>query len=295
MTRPLIGVTGPDRGGGAAWIFTRRAIRAAGGEAVRLRPSRRKIELSDLSGLVLGGGADLQPALESDTLPDATTDVARDGAPAGASVHPIADQAAATRADAQADSGAETNVDTAASANVPANPEAEEIAEAVVDLRRRKATRTLVNPRDRDDMEHEILAHALERRLPVLGICRGMQLINVHLGGTLHDEIRGFYTEVAYMKTVLPRKIVRLLPDSRLARALDAEICRVNALHHQAVDQLGNEVRAVAWESTEIVQAIESDAHPFVIGVQWHPEYLPQVRRQRALFQKLVAAARGSR
>ncbi|WP_207455432.1 gamma-glutamyl-gamma-aminobutyrate hydrolase family protein [Azospirillum sp. SYSU D00513] len=145
----------------------------------------------------------------------------------------------------------------------------------------------------RDRLELNALDCAEKRRLPVLGICRGSQMINVHRGGTLHMDIHEVYEEAQRMRTVLPRKRIRIEPDSRLYGILGIGECRVNALHHQSVNRLGDGLRTVARERSGVVQGIESANHPFLIGVQWHPEYLVADERQQGLFRTLVDASAG--
>ncbi len=147
---------------------------------------------------------------------------------------------------------------------------------------------------ERDRLELSALDGAAARRLPVLGICRGSQMINVHRGGSLLTDIHEMYEEAPRLRTVLPRKRIRIDPRSHLYRILGISECRVNALHHQAVDRLGDGLRVVARETAGIVQGIEAASHPFLIGVQWHPEYLVADPRQQALFRALAATAAGT-
>lgn len=145
---------------------------------------------------------------------------------------------------------------------------------------------------DRDRLELALLAHARAARLPVLGICRGAQMINVFEGGTLHEDIHAVYVEAPRQRTVLPRKTVHVAAGSRLGRILDATTYRVNALHHQSVDRLGDGLEIVARDDHDMVQAIEGTTPRYLIGVQWHPEFLMLDRGQQRLFRHLVAAAR---
>jgi len=92
---------------------------------------------------------------------------------------------------------------------------------------------------ERDKMELSLLKAALPRQLPILGICRGSQMLNVALGGTLHTDIYEVYVQAPKMRTVLPKKRVVIEADSRLDRILRCNPCLVNALHHQSVDRLG--------------------------------------------------------
>lgn len=148
---------------------------------------------------------------------------------------------------------------------------------------------------ERDRLEIDMLHPALQARMPVLGICRGAQMINVALGGTLHTDIHAVYEAAPRMRTVLPKKLVRIDPASRLAGIMRCDPCRVNALHHQSVDRLGKGLGVVARDEAGIVQAIEGGGEAFVLGVQWHPELLPLRSPQQRLFTALVDAARRPR
>jgi putative glutamine amidotransferase len=147
----------------------------------------------------------------------------------------------------------------------------------------------------RDDMERSFIRHALYHDLPVLGICRGAQLMNVALGGSLHQNIEHFYTEETYnVRSILPRKHIVVTGGSRLQEILGVAESRVNALHDQSIDRLGDGVTVSAVEGNGVIQAIESPAQRFFIGVQWHPEYMPQSKRQMGLFRELLHSARGA-
>jgi len=148
---------------------------------------------------------------------------------------------------------------------------------------------------ERDLLELRVLREALPQGLPVLGICRGAQMINVALGGNLHTDIYEVYVKAPRMRTVLAKKTVAIEPGSRLDRVLRCNPCRVNALHHQSVDRLGEGLRIVARDEAGVVQAIETTADRFILGVQWHPELLVFRRPQQRLFEALVDAARGPR
>lgn len=147
----------------------------------------------------------------------------------------------------------------------------------------------------RDALEQRLITEARDRNLPRLGICRGMQLLNVAAGGTLHQDLEGFYEEHPAIRSVLPRKRIEIAEDSRLARILAMTRVRVNALHSQAIDDLGDHMMACAHEASGVIQAIEQTGPSFALGVQWHPEYLPQRPEQRALFEALARAASAGR
>jgi putative glutamine amidotransferase len=145
---------------------------------------------------------------------------------------------------------------------------------------------------DRDAMERGIVEGCFEAGKPVLGICRGSQMLNIALGGTLHQDAYGVYRSSRMHRTILPRKDVEIVEETRLAAIAGTEPMRVNALHTQAVDQLGQGLRVAARDPGGMIQAIERDRAPFALGVQWHPEHLFYARRQRRIFKALVAAAR---
>jgi putative glutamine amidotransferase len=144
----------------------------------------------------------------------------------------------------------------------------------------------------RDALEHGLARDALLRNLPVLGICRGAQMLNIAAGGSLHQNAWEVYPTSRPVTTVLPKREIRVEANARLALITGTDPMRVNALHSQSVDRLGEGFRVAATDSGGMVQAIERTQDPFALGVQWHPEYLLYARRQRALFRALVTAAR---
>ena len=138
----------------------------------------------------------------------------------------------------------------------------------------------------RDAWEWLLLDEAVKRRLPVIGICRGCQLINVYFGGTLWQDLPSERPgEVKHRGTHLHG--VRLEASSRLARSLGATEMQVNTSHHQAVRDLAPGFRAVAFAPDGVVEAIESETLP-VVGVQFHPEKL-FVLKNRGEFRALFA------
>ncbi|WP_168012039.1 gamma-glutamyl-gamma-aminobutyrate hydrolase family protein [Halomonas salinarum] len=144
---------------------------------------------------------------------------------------------------------------------------------------------------DRDALELDLLERFIPTHCPVLGICRGAQLINVYLGGTLDADIYTTYEGLKRRRTVLPRKTVDIVADSLLHRILDVSWCRINSLHHQAVQEAGDGIAIVARDRDGLVQGIESRKHDFLIGVQWHPEWLIFNRPQQRLIRALVKAS----
>lgn len=127
----------------------------------------------------------------------------------------------------------------------------------------------------RDLFELALYRAARERGLPILGICRGIQLINVAEGGSLFQHVPALPDGIQHSQVDIggaPSHNVTLESDSRLARALAASEVRTNSYHHQAVDRLGERLRVVGRTADGLAEAVESSGPEFVLGVQWHPE-----------------------
>jgi gamma-glutamyl-gamma-aminobutyrate hydrolase PuuD len=141
----------------------------------------------------------------------------------------------------------------------------------------------------RDEAELALVRAALDRDLPFLGICRGLQVLNVALGGTLIQHVPDVVGGPDHSPApgVYGRSPVRVEPGSRVAEAVGDTAPLVRHYHHQAIDRLGTGLRAVAWADDGIIEAAELPGRPFALGVQWHPE----VGSDPALFRSLVAAA----
>lgn len=142
----------------------------------------------------------------------------------------------------------------------------------------------------RDAWEFDLLRGALERDLPVLGVCRGMQLLNVALGGDLvqhlPEQVGGEEHQIA--PATYNRQAVVISPGSRLGGIM-GHSAKVPCYHHQAVGRLGSGLRATAWSADESVEAVELPDHRFALGVQWHPEADPADTR---LFDAFVLTSR---
>lgn len=147
---------------------------------------------------------------------------------------------------------------------------------------------TVVRP-DRDAAEIALLAAALDAGVPVLGICRGMQLMNVALGGTLIQHLPDVVGHEEHSPTpgTMGAHEVTVGPAGRLSVVLGVGTRLVPTHHHQGVDKLGAGLIPTAWAPDGTVEAIEIDA-TFAMGVQWHPE----AGDDPALFHALVEAAR---
>jgi putative glutamine amidotransferase len=251
--RPLIGVTGPRRGGWPAWVFTRWAIHRAGGRALRIT-SASGLALDTLQGLVIGGGADVsEPQADTPLEPAPPPNRVR----------------------------------------WPRKLLDSLLAPLVLLVRLIASTRRHGVDPSRDAMELSLLDHARARDLPVLGICRGSQLMNLAEGGTLVRDVNALYDERPQLYTVLPRREVRVREGSVLHRIVGRSELLVNSLHFHAVQEPGRGFAIVAAEPTGVPQAIEHSGRRFWLGVQWHPEYLPQQHSHQELFRALCEAAQG--
>jgi putative glutamine amidotransferase len=151
---------------------------------------------------------------------------------------------------------------------------------------------------DRDRLEIALVEHALGRRLPVLAICRGVQVLNVALGGSLYQDVPSqIDTQVQHDQTRPrhePTHKVTIEEDSRLADVLGATQLEVNSFHHQGIKALGRGLRAVAHSDDGLIEGAElPERERFVLGVQWHPEELavhPDGDSARRLFRALIGA-----
>lgn len=148
--------------------------------------------------------------------------------------------------------------------------------------------------RERDQLELKIIERALLSQVPLLGICRGAQLINVVLGGTLFKDIRPMREHTPNKWSILPIKDVQLYRHTQLGSLLSRDVFRVNSLHNQAIDKLGAGLQLAATDKDGFTQAVELREANFVVGVQWHPEYLPYKKTQRQLMNAFANAVKHS-
>lgn len=150
--------------------------------------------------------------------------------------------------------------------------------------------------RERDELEWHVLGYAMAHRLPLLGICRGAQVLNIYCGGSLFQDLVRDLPGVTLRDSYMASKRIALEPGSMVASVMGVHAVHVNSLHRQGIDRLGRGLRIAARDDHGIVQAIEwaerDAADRFVIGVQWHPEYLPLRPSHQRLFRALVEAAR---
>jgi len=148
----------------------------------------------------------------------------------------------------------------------------------------------------REEADRTLLDHAFATGKPVLAICYGVQHLNVHLGGSLIQNIStepGFHLQHEDKDGVYPDHSVRLEPGSRLAVIAGNLEPRVNSSHHQSVRAPGRGLRVTAHAPDSIIEAVEWDADSnWIVGVQWHPERMEGDAFAAALFRQLVAVAR---
>ena len=146
-----------------------------------------------------------------------------------------------------------------------------------------------------DRFELELARRADARGLPILAVCRGAQALNVARGGTLHQHLPDRPGVTLDHRQSKPGNVVThdvsIAPGSKLARTMKRRRARVNSFHHQAVNRLGDGLRAVAWSSDGVIEGIEAPGRDFLLGVQWHVECLIERPGHAALFTALVAAA----
>ncbi len=160
--------------------------------------------------------------------------------------------------------------------------------------------RTATNDQ-RDNFELLLTQKALEKNMPFLGICRGMQMLNVVCGGNLIQHIPDYIKSQAGVATAINHEqpapkhtlshSITIEPNTILANLSgNKQTCMVNSSHHQAVGKIGEGLRVAATAPDGIIEAIESINHKFVIGVEWHPEYLNPNDLDLNLFKGLIEA-----
>jgi putative glutamine amidotransferase len=148
---------------------------------------------------------------------------------------------------------------------------------------------------DRDRVEMHLLQALIQVGKPFLGICRGCQVINVAMGGTLFEDLpEQFLRRVQHDNHDQPRNYlahhVEIDPNSHLAKILKTDDAQVNSLHHQGVRQLAQTLRAAVIAPDGLIEAFELPNYSFGLAVQWHPEELQEYEPMRSLFQAFVGS-----
>jgi putative glutamine amidotransferase len=157
------------------------------------------------------------------------------------------------------------------------------------------------SPDDKRDMfELNLIDKAMDKKLPILGICRGLQLLNVKLGGSLYqdiqEEMKGSIRHDWHEENSKPLSRASLVhqlsldQNSRLHNLIGKDTIEVNSLHHQGIKNLGKNLTATAHSPDGLVEAIEMADYPYLVGVQWHPEELYSIPVWRNLIDDFIKA-----
>jgi putative glutamine amidotransferase len=143
----------------------------------------------------------------------------------------------------------------------------------------------------RDNTDFRLLSHAETLGIPVLGICRGAQLINIFRGGSLCQNVTPLRKHTKHRPLLLPLQTVRLVQGSRLINVMKYPVIGANRIHSQSIKRLGRHLRVVGVDKDCFVQAIENTTGQWLMGIQWHPEYLMYHAGHRRIFRHFVQAA----
>ncbi|GAB6138693.1 gamma-glutamyl-gamma-aminobutyrate hydrolase family protein [Halanaerobaculum tunisiense] len=146
----------------------------------------------------------------------------------------------------------------------------------------------------RDQFELKLLDKVIQAGKPILGICRGLQLINVYYNGTLYQDLDHYQTETKHHQALeFPKWYqvheVELRTDSHLAQAFGREQIRTNSLHHQVIKEVGDNLEVTAIAADGVIEAIEQPGDSFLVAVQWHPEMMfEEIAEQTNLFKYFI-------
>lgn len=247
--QPKIAITGPNKSGLTAWLFTSFNIRLANGKPCRITPSQFD-GVIDYDGIIIGGGSDIHPEnYKKEPIPKVSRSVWL---------------------------------------------KVKEWLLYPMEFFNRMGSSGY--DKERDEMEIKFIHYALDNNIPILGICRGHQLLNAELGGSMYESTLPLLKHETRIRSPFPRKkVLYTTHDSLISKIAGDDPLKVNAIHSQAVAQPANSLKVTAKEEAGINQVIESKKSEKVLGVQWHPEYLFYMKAHRNIFNWLVAEAKNDK
>lgn len=156
---------------------------------------------------------------------------------------------------------------------------------------RRRFRFKTVDPK-RFSLERELVRHALKREMPILGICGGMQMLNVAAGGSLYQDIKGQIPKsMQHQRGGKPAHLIEVKEGTLLSKIMRENQLHVNSAHHQGVKQVAPGYIVNAEAPDGVIEGIEAVGYPFVLGVQWHPEFLNTEDRSATLFKAFLKMA----
>ncbi len=253
--RPNIAVTGPNYGGHPAWIFTAIQVWFAGGNPFYFSPNKPLTNFDKIDGVILGGGADISEKLYQLNCKEES--------------HPTFFQ----------------------------NSESPHffyrcLSFLLLKLFNYESSRNKTDF-ERDLHEMKVIRLAINKGIPILGICRGMQLLNIYFGGSLESNISSHFTaDYPHNRGILPVKKIKLHSNSHLFDAVKKEEIKINSFHDQGIKTLGSGMKITSQEPNGVIQSIECESSAnTIVGVQWHPEFLIFKKTQRNLFKWFIHSA----
>ena len=151
----------------------------------------------------------------------------------------------------------------------------------------KKHPKTELLHKDKEKSDFILAENSLKRDMPILGVCGGLQLINVAMGGSLHQHIPDIIGKDNHSRGKI-HKVVDIKAGSHLKEAMGINEATVKSYHHQAINRVGDGLDVTSFAEDGIIESIESKAHRFVLGVQWHPERMQDSKHQMTLFSELI-------
>lgn len=143
----------------------------------------------------------------------------------------------------------------------------------------------------RDAFELTMINKAVKKRIPIFGICRGAQLLNIFFDGDLYPTVLDIEEYLIHKNSIFPIKDIIIKKRSRLFDIIKKRKLKANSLHNQAINKVGEDLKVTA-KYKGLIQAIEKKNYPFMLAVQWHPEYLFYMKEHRKIFDDFVKACK---